>query len=214
MIACTVSIHGQTSVSIADHYKPAADKLMAAALADPDGYANLAYLCDHIGKRISGSEPLERAVAWSAELMKKDGLTNVTVQPVMVPKWVRGKESGAIVTPVAKPLHMLGLGMSVGTVPGGVTAEVVVVPDFAALTRLGRGGVAGKIVVFNAPYEGYGKTVMYRVAGASQAAALARWECWCGRLRRWQCRLRIRGRCSMTPSRGRFRRRQSRSKMP
>ena len=162
----------QTDSSIADQYRPAANKLIEASLADGEGYANLAYLCDHIGKRISGSEPLDRAIAWGAELMKQEGLTNVTVQPVMVPKWVRGDESGAIISPVAKQLHMLGLGMSVGTAPGGITAEVVVVPDFDALTKLGRAGVTGKIVVFNAPYQGYGRTVMYRVNGASQAAAL------------------------------------------
>jgi len=141
-------------------------------MADAEGYANLAYLCDHIGKRISGSASLDRAVAWSAELMKREGLANVTVQPVMVPHWVRGRESAAIVAPVEKPMHMLGLGMSVGTAPGGITAEVVVVPNFEALTKLGREGVAGKIVVYNATYEGYGRTVMYRTAGASHAAAL------------------------------------------
>ena len=167
-----VAVTAQTSISIADHYKPAADTLIKASLADGDGYANLTYLCDHIGKRVSGSEPLERAVAWAADLMKKEGLTNVTVQPVMVPKWVRGMESGAIIAPVTKPLHMLGLGMSVGTAPGGITAEVVVVPDFGALEALGKEKVAGKIVVFNAPYEGYGRTVMYRSSGPSQAAAL------------------------------------------
>ena len=168
----TGAVRAQSGDTIAVHYKPAADALIKASLEDGDGYANLTYLCDHIGKRISGSEPLERAIAWSAELMKKEGLTNVTVQPVMVPKWVRGHESAAIIAPVAKTLHMLGLGMSVGTAPGGITAEAVVVPDFAALKALGREKVAGKIVVYNAPYEGYGRTVMYRVAGASQAAAL------------------------------------------
>ena len=172
VVACASATHAQTAISVADHYKPAADALIKASLADDEGYGNLAYLCDHIGKRISGSEPLERAIAWGAELMKKEGLTNVTVQPVMVPKWVRGKESGAIIAPVTKPLHMLGLGMSVGTAPGGITAEVVVVPDFATLTKLGKEKVAGKIVVFNAPYDGYGRTVMYRSSGASQAAAL------------------------------------------
>ncbi len=161
-----------TKSEIAEHYQADAKKLIAASLADGEGYANLAYLCDHIGKRISGSEPLDRAVAWSAELMKKEGLSNVTVQPVMVPKWVRGQESGAITVPVEKKLHLLGLGMSVGTAPGGITAEVVVVPSFDALKKLKREDVVGKIVVFNAPYEGYGRTVMYRVGGASQAAAL------------------------------------------
>ena len=158
--------------SLAETYKPQADKLIAASLADTDGYANLTYLCDHIGKRISGSEPLDRAVAWSADLMRREGLANVTTQKVMVPHWVRGKESGSIVAPVTKPLHMLGLGMSVATPTGGLTAEVAVVSNFDELKTLGEKGVKGKIVLFNAPYEGYGKTVMYRVAGPSQAAAL------------------------------------------
>ena len=160
------------SPNLATTYKPAADRLITASLADTEGYANLAYLCDHIGKRVSGSESLLRAIAWGADTMRKDGLSNVRVQPVMVPHWVRGQESASVVTPVAKPFHMLGLGMSVGTRAGGITAPVVVVSDFAAMKKLGRSGVAGKIVVFNAPYEGYGRTVMYRTAGPSQAAAL------------------------------------------
>ncbi len=167
------SAFAQTSPGpLATQYKPAADTLIAASLADRQGYANLTYLCDHIGKRISGSEPLERAIAWAADTMKKEGLQNVHTQPATVPHWVRGSESGEIIAPVRKSLHMLGLGMSVATPPEGITAEVVVVPDFAALTALGVAGVKGKIVVFNAPYIGYGQTVMYRTAGPSRAAAL------------------------------------------
>ncbi len=157
---------------LATQYKPAADKLIAASLADQEGYANLAYLCDHIGKRISGSEPLFRAIAWSESLMKKEGLANVHTQPATVPHWIRGQESGEIIAPVTKPLHLLGLGMSVATPPEGITAEVVVVPDFDALKKLPKSSIQGKIVVYNAPYTGYGQTVMYRIAGASQAAAL------------------------------------------
>lgn len=162
----------QQSSSLAGQYKPTADRLIAAALADDEGYARLAYLTDHIGKRLSGSEPLTRATTWAAQAMRDAGLQNVTMQPVMVPHWVRGSESAAITAPVSKPLHMLGLGMSVGTPPGGLSAEVVVVPDFASLEKLGRAGVQGKIVVFNAPYKSYGQTVMYRTAGPSRAAAL------------------------------------------
>ncbi|MGI4831492.1 MAG: M20/M25/M40 family metallo-hydrolase [Janthinobacterium lividum] len=162
----------QQAPSLTDSYRPITDRILAAAQTDTAGYARLEYLCDHIGKRISGSEPLTRATSWAADAMRQAGLENVTMQPAMVPRWIRGAESGAIVAPVSKPLHMLGLGMSVGTPPGGITAEVVVVPDFAALDQLGRAGAAGKIVVFNAPYKGYGQTVMYRVAGPSRAAAL------------------------------------------
>lgn len=163
---------GAQDKNLAVQYRPAADKLIAASLASPDGYNNLAYLCDHIGKRNSGSEPLAQAIVWATELMRKEGLSNVHTQAATVPHWVRGQESGAIVTPVMKPLHLLGLGMSVATPPGGITAPVVVVPDFTALTKLGKAGVAGKVVVYNAPYIGYGQTVMYRTAGPSRAAAL------------------------------------------
>ena len=45
-------------------------------------------------------------------------------------------------------------------------------PDFDTLHTLGRAKIAGKIVVFNAPYVGYGRTVPYRVNGASEAAKL------------------------------------------
>jgi hypothetical protein len=172
LLLLTTAAVAQTAPDLATAYKPSADKLITAALADPEGYANLTYLCDHIGKRLSGSESLDRAITWAADLMRSEGLANVTVQPVTVPHWVRGEESGAIIAPVVKPLHLLGLGMSVATPPAGITANVVVVPNFDALAKLGRSGVEGKIVVFNAPYEGYGRTVMYRTAGPSRAAAL------------------------------------------
>jgi Zn-dependent M28 family amino/carboxypeptidase len=155
--------------NISSRYSSAANQIIDAALHDDDGYTRLATLCDRIGNRLSGSESLLRAVKWSAEEMKKAGLTNVVTPPVMVPHWVRGKESAAILSPIEKPLHMLGLGMSVATPPEGLTADAVVVNDFAELANLGA-KVSGKIVVFNAPYEGYGRTVAYRVAGASQAA--------------------------------------------
>jgi hypothetical protein len=170
LLFTTSAVCAQSSLAVT--YKPAADKLIAASLADPEGYANLQYLCDHIGKRVSGSESLLTAIQWAETTMKTEGFANVHTQAATVPHWVRGEESGEIIAPVSKKLHMLGLGMSVGTPAAGITAEVVVVPDFAALKALGKAGVKGKIVVFNAPYKGYGQTVMYRTGGPSQAAAL------------------------------------------
>ena len=152
-------------------YTATADRLIDVALADREGYDRLTFLCDRIGNRLSGSEPLERAIAWAADLMKQDGLSNVRLIPVKVPHWVRGMESGAILSPLPRPLHMLGLGMSVGTPQGGITADVVAVRSFDELAKLGR-AVAGKIVVYYEPWEGYGKTVAYRSQGASRAAAL------------------------------------------
>jgi carboxypeptidase Q len=73
-------------------------------------------------------------------------------------------------------LHMLGLGMSVGTPASGITAPVLVVGSFEELQR--RAGEAkGKIVLFDyafptdvAPMAGYGQAVAYR-GGAPAAAA-------------------------------------------
>ncbi len=160
------------SQNLTDQYRSTADRLIHAARADNDGYAKLAYLCDRIGNRLSGSESLPRAIAWAEETMKRDGLSNVRTIPVKVPHWVRGAESARLVEPENKPLHMLGLGMSVGTPPGGITGNVVVVSDFDGLNRLGRAGVAGKIVLFNEVYRGYGQTSIYRTGGPSRAAAL------------------------------------------
>jgi len=86
-----------------------------------------------------------------------------------VPHWVRGEESLELLTPTAIKLSMLGLGNSIATPAAGVSAEVVVVRDFAELDALGE-QVRGKIVVFNAPFVNYGLTVQYRVTGASRAA--------------------------------------------
>ena len=159
-------------LSLTDQYRDTADKLIKAAMADHEGYDRLAYLCYRIGNRLSGSVGLERAISWSVEQMKAAGLSNVRVIPTKVPHWVRNSESAKMLTPLEKPLHMLGLGMSVGTPPGGVTADTVVVSSFDELAKLGRDKVQGKIVVYNYVFNNYGSGRNYRSSGASRAAAL------------------------------------------
>jgi hypothetical protein len=134
--------------SIEQRYAATARKLIAAALAGDDSTARLQYLCDRIGSRLSGSASLERAVEWSAAEMKKAGLINVQTPPVKVPHWVRGSEWATLEAPIPKPLVMIGLGMSVGTPPGGVTGDVIPVANLEQLATLGRDKVAGKIVLF------------------------------------------------------------------
>jgi hypothetical protein len=155
-----------------ESYKDVALQIIAASFTDQDGYAKLSYLCDRIGNRLSGSPALNDAIQWAAAQMKRDGLENVSTPAVKVPHWVRGREEASLVAPVQHTLTMLGLGGSVATPADGITAQVVAVDTFDALTALGREKVAGKIVLFNVPYEGYGKTVTYRVTGASRAARL------------------------------------------
>src|ERR1022692_1177928 len=45
---------------LSESYKDASSQIIAAALADQDGYAKLSYLCDRIGNRLSGVRLAER----------------------------------------------------------------------------------------------------------------------------------------------------------
>jgi Zn-dependent M28 family amino/carboxypeptidase len=164
----------------ADPRKATADKIIAAALADDGAWQKLAWLTDRIGHRLSGSKGMEEAVSWAVAAMKADGHENVAAEPVMVPHWVRGAESGELVAPVRRPLTLLGLGMTVGTPKGGVTGEVLIVASLDELGKLPAGAAKDKIVLFNGampPYDrttgsGYGRLVGARIVGASQAAKL------------------------------------------
>jgi hypothetical protein len=171
-LAASTGFAQDASSDLTERYRATAGKLIQAALADTEGYDRLEYLCYRIGNRLSGSPSLEKAIAWSVEQMKAAGLANVRVIPTKVPHWVRGAESGRILTPLERPLHMLGLGMSIGTPPGGITAEAVAVSSFDDLAKLGRDKVQGKIVVYNYAFQGYGSGRNYRQSGASRAAAL------------------------------------------
>ncbi len=174
LLACSLAVFGFSveAQTLAETYHDAADKLIDAALADNDGYAKLSYLCDRIGNRLGGSAGLEKAIAWAAEQMKRDGLEHVVTPRVKVPHWIRGNERASILEPVNRPLTILGLGGSVATPKGGITTLVVPVANFDEMDRKGRAAIQGKIVLFNVPYEGYGRTVVYRHAGASRAAKL------------------------------------------
>jgi len=155
--------------SIAAVYREPAARLIGAALASDVAYRRLSELCDGIGNRLSGSKALERAVEWAAATMRKDNLTSVSLQPVTIPVWVRGAESAEMVVPGPHRLAILGLGRSVGTPPGGLTADVVLARSFAHFDSLPDDAVRGKIVLWDVPFTNYGETVRYRSTGAHRA---------------------------------------------
>jgi carboxypeptidase Q len=167
-----------SSGPIAEAYRPIAKQIIEAAHQQNDSLRKLEELCDGIGHRLSGSDSLNRAIDWAQAVMKADGQENVRAEKVMVTKWVRGNESCELVEPRSEPIAMLGLGGSVGTPAGGITAEVLVVQSKEELEALPAEKVAGKIVVFNAAMpkytpengSGYGTAVQYRGNGAKWAA--------------------------------------------
>src|SRR4051794_31543526 len=154
-----------------DQYREPASRLIGAAMVDSFAWRRLAELTDGIGNRLSGTPELSRAIDWALAEMKRDGLENVHTEPVMVPRWVRGRESAEIVEPAHHSIAMLGLGDSIGTPDTGIQAEALVVRSFQELDAASS-KVQGKIVVFNVPFTTYEQTRPYRSDAPSRAAQL------------------------------------------
>ncbi|MED5381116.1 MAG: M28 family metallopeptidase [Verrucomicrobiota bacterium] len=150
-------------------YRPEAQRLTQAATNSVFAFSRLATMCDTFGPRFTGSKNLEDAIDWCLAEMEKDGFQNVRGEEVIVPRWVRGSESVELLSPRRRELPMLGLGGSVGTPAGGITADVLVVNGFDDLKK--RAAEAkGKIVLFNVPFTAYRETVIVRTQGAIHAA--------------------------------------------
>lgn len=150
-------------------YQAEARQLINAATSSMFGFQRLSALCDKFGPRFTGSQNLENAIDWCLSEMKRDGFQNVRGEEVIVPRWVRGRESVELLSPRRRPMPMLGLGGSIGTSAEGITAELLVVNGFDDLKERAA-SAAGKIVLFNVPFTEYRQTVIVRTQGAIHAA--------------------------------------------
>jgi carboxypeptidase Q len=161
-------------------------KLRDAALADPYALDQLRHLTDNIGPRLSGSPQAQAAVEYVAAEMRALG-AEVRLEKAAVPHWVRGEETARLTAwPGMAPgttqkIVLTALGGSVATSSEGVTAEVIVIDDWAAFKALSDDQVKGRIVLFNEKFDkqlaaqgdglnAYGDAVAYRAAAPSVAA--------------------------------------------
>ncbi len=161
-------------------------RLQQAALSSDYAYRQVAHLADNIGPRLTGSAQAAKAVEHVAGELKAIGC-EVQLEKVMVPHWVRGEEIAALVQfpgmveNTTQKIVLCALGGSVATPNEGISAEVITVKNFDELKAMPRDKVAGKIVLFNYPFdkriaaegrggEAYGEAVVYRSDGPSAAA--------------------------------------------
>jgi carboxypeptidase Q len=161
-------------------------RLQQAALNSDYAYRQVKHLANNIGPRLSGSAQATKAVEYVANEMKALGC-EVHLEKVMVPHWVRGEESAALVefpdqaANTTQKIVLCALGASIPTPVEGITAEVVAVKDFDQLKALPRDRVAGKIVLFDYSFDkqiaaegrggdAYSQAVVYRSDGPSAAA--------------------------------------------
>lgn len=168
-------------------------RIRDAALDDNYAYAELEHLTDSIGPRPTGSPQADAAVHYVADELRKLGL-EVRLEPVMVRRFIRENDTAELVKyPGQAPTTMQKIVVAalMGNMPtpeGGITGEIVVAHSFDHLFSLGREKVAGKIVLFDYPYDprkavagqsgaAYGESVRFRSSGPLAAAKLGAIAC-------------------------------------
>src|SRR5205809_495673 len=161
-------------------------RLQQGALNSEYAYKQVAHLANNIGPRLSGSTQAAKSVEYVANELKAIGC-EVQLEKVMVSHWVRGEETAELVQfpgqaeNTTQKIVLCALGGSVPTPTEGIEAGVIAVKNFDELKSLRRNKVAGKIVLFNCPFdkqmaaegrggEAYDQAVVYRADGPSAAA--------------------------------------------
>jgi len=155
--------------------------LYNASLTQGKAYDWLNYLSNQIGGRLTGSVQAEQAVEYTKQKMDSLGLDRVWLQPVMVPKWVRGVPEFAYIESkpgITNNVPICALGGSIATPSGGIKANVIEVNGIEELEKLGRSEIEGKIVFYNKPmdptdidtHESYSASVDQRSSGAKEAS--------------------------------------------
>lgn len=162
-------------------------KIRDTAMQSDYAWERMADMTDLIGPRLSGSPGAAAAVTQVADAMRKLG-ARVTLQPVKVPHWVRGVETGEIVEYAGRPqgitqrVVLTALGGSGATPASGLIAPVMVVKSFDEL-KARSAEVKGKIVLFDATFDqhqadrglagqAYGQASAFRRNGPPMAAEL------------------------------------------
>jgi len=143
--------------------KTVTDQLSASIYNGPS-MTTLGELADGIGGRLTGSPAYVRSTEWAVAKFRSCGIENVRLDPFTIAAgWQRGTASGAMLSPLSRPLNVASLGWGPSTPAGGVQGSVVVVADVSPEALQSREGeLRGKIVLLDTSKiyaEGYGKAM-------------------------------------------------------
>jgi carboxypeptidase Q len=97
-------------------YREADEKLFAEIDKNNELMANLEYLCDMIGPRLTGSDKLKAANQWTLQRMKDYGLENAHLEGRTIANaWKRGTATARIVEPTAQTMTIASAGWTPST---------------------------------------------------------------------------------------------------
>ena len=163
-----------------EEYLEIGEKILHKGLLEEGAYTFLEKLLE-IGPRFAGTPEKAAAVEMTHQMFNDIGLDRVWLEPVTVPRWVRGDVEEAKIIGSQRigdeVLSIAALGGSIATPQEGITAPVVEVHSFEELEELGD-FVEGKIVFFNRSmdrrhlntFAAYSGAVNQRSRGAIEAA--------------------------------------------
>ena len=175
LAALAASVSGFVAPAFAQ-VDPTVAKLRDAALKDDVAWNVVEGLTTEIGPRPDGSPQEARARDWAVAKLKSLGFKNVHIEPYQLDTWVRGLESGEIVSPYPQPLRVTALGNSGATPPEGLTLPVVYFQSLADLKTAPDGSLTGKIAFVSNSMQptmdgaSYGSQGQARRAGPNIAA--------------------------------------------
>jgi hypothetical protein len=151
-----VRVVGAADIPVASSNSAAAaldQRIIDEAAKHSEIIANLTYLSDDIGARLTGSANLKRANEWTADKMREYGLENVHLEPWSIPaRWERGPATARMVEPDnGRTLLIASNGWTPGT-NGKIVGDVVVInaqkkEDLEAY----KGKLKGAIVLMSPP---------------------------------------------------------------
>lgn len=132
-----------------------AAKILQAVAEDQAAVkADIQYLSDRLGPRLTGSAKLDQASRWTQEKFRSYGLENARLEPwTIAASWTRGTARGRIVAPVEQELTIESYGWSPstkGVVRGNVTAIRALKSEDLEQYK---GKLKGAIVLVGPPYD-------------------------------------------------------------
>jgi hypothetical protein len=132
-LVCAIAILALAGMRVAGQQRPAADPMVEtdrAIMQEIDQsneiMANLEYISDMIGARLTGTEKMNQANRWTMEMFQKYSVS-AKLEPWSIARsWNRGTAWARIVSPAEHPLYLASAGWSPSTA-GRVRGQVVYV---------------------------------------------------------------------------------------
>jgi carboxypeptidase Q len=157
------------------------ERLRTAALESDLAWDIVEGLVTDVGPRLAASEAEARARDWSADMLRRQGFSNVRIEEFTMPFWDATREEASIISPSRQPMVIAALGGSAATPQNGLEAEIIRFTSLAELEAATSAQVQGRIVFIDERMtrtqdgSGYGPAVAKRgrCAALSQARGAA-----------------------------------------